>query len=1294
MAGNIIDAPDCLTDSGRSSPMPNRKREMNGFEVVGDQKNIRLLQEADAILQTLQQSFVVEELTRSLFRLQDLFQNEYIQKYLENNQVYLPVLSVMKHLEDYIHIQLIGLQLLCQFIATSSTLQENIRHSDAHNLVIKILLENTSNTELILYGMKIFSSLLQSAKELCIQLKKERKCLEVLELIVKSITTFPDHEEIQINSLLSLAHYLHFDVEVNIEVLNKYFTCITESLALHSSHPQIVNQILLVFYRLAQHESVQQDMVQSRFLVEVMYPILVSRPNDINLQIHGLRIFANTACGLFKEKESTELASEWTKVIYSSMSQQMDNAYIQELCCKALSELLCCKPEAYMWIGDSAELRQDPLHTLCLGALLMHRKIQSVFTSACECFFYLTADNDWLCKNMMEKNSHVAIIEGIKQHIDTAKAVAAGCKAIRGLCIFHDENKLIVSEYDDILMLLVKILRMYNQDIGVLCEAISTIACLADNDVIRHQCLVENVHGYLLVILDEFTEDVIIQEAVIETLAVIGGATSGAEILNRDGTVEKIIRTLLNFQLYINIQKKGIMTLQIIVDNDILQSEDMCSDLTQLIKMIMMTHKNVLSVQREAVVFMQILAEKGKRMSKILVNQGCHELLFQILEKYVDDKGLNELAIGCLYITGLYYLAIECLYITGLYELASECLYITGLYELASECLYFTRLNELARLYELAIECFYITGLYELASKCLYFTGLHDLASECSYNKGLHDLASECLYVTGSHELAFNGLYITGSHELARLHELASDCLYFTGLHDLASECLYITGLYELASDCLYVAGLYDLAIECLYITGLNELARLHDLASECLYVIGCEQNLKSDMLLVACAKGFYLGVECLLQIGSDVNIGEGQETPLYYAVKNQDENMVKLILEHNVCDILTSLQLSLDKQYDYITGLLLSYIDSDRDHHKAGVVVWNGIGLGDLKPEWFLPLIGGVREGKTAPGVGRRLSTKIKKSEQKRAKRLTRSPSDSYVDIMKHHCWRIPPNNVDMIKHRVSIIKQIREAETLKARDKKTKSLPKKIKAHLSNIKDNGSKKSPQGSPKVSSTSDLNLRYNSTSTLQGELPLTEEIDASLIIPIPDDPFFENSTDEWEEWKKTTLTGAKFPFHPDDPRRQREKKVGGMTAPPVKWQRKFSAKKSGYSPPPGQSNNFQSWERLSPVSTSSRLSISVEMGVDRNYRSSYSIDETDLETSFDESSDKQNTDYPEFTIKSLDVSSNNINTLDLLVAKGEIFLQKFEQVTKLDICHNRISALPSTLTQVVTFYTNTAVCNL
>lgn len=41
-----------------------------------------------------------------------------------------------------------------------------------------------------------------------------------------------------------------------------------------------------------------------------------------------------------------------------------------------------------------------------------------------------------LCNTLWEKNTYIAIVEGLRHHKEDPSAVCAACRALRGLCIF------------------------------------------------------------------------------------------------------------------------------------------------------------------------------------------------------------------------------------------------------------------------------------------------------------------------------------------------------------------------------------------------------------------------------------------------------------------------------------------------------------------------------------------------------------------------------------------------------------------------------------------------------------------------------------------------------------------------------------------------------------------------------------------------------------------------------------------------------------------------------------------
>lgn len=137
------------------------------------------------------------------------------------------------------------------------------------------------------------------------------------------------------------------------------------------------------------------------------------------------------------------------------------------------------------------------------------------------------------------------------------------------------------------------------------------------------------------------------------------------------------------------------------------------------------------------------------------------------------------------------------------------------------------------------------------------------------------------------------------------------------------------------------------------------EEAELVYLASECIWYLAFDRELKQSMLLSACAVGLLKLADCLIKKGADVNAGEGVNSPLCSACMNGKDDVVKFLLTQGITDIQSALKLSLDMGHGNIVGLLLQYLSHDKE---AGIIALSNLNLGDLQPEWISPSLTGHR--------------------------------------------------------------------------------------------------------------------------------------------------------------------------------------------------------------------------------------------------------------------------------------------------------------------------------------------
>ncbi|XP_025107353.1 leucine-rich repeat serine/threonine-protein kinase 2-like isoform X2 [Pomacea canaliculata] len=1103
-------------DSGRWSPKP------------GEPSHLTEAREVEHLLRTLNSSWEHDELKRSLARVEQLFPISPCQ--FEQNSAHRAILETMQHLRSYQDIQQMGLRLLSCFISMSEVMLEGMQQADIVQFLIRIVNDNTSECSIQINGMKIISKLTESdtVKD---NMNKASK-LQLIGVAAKDMATFIDNCTLHICTINALATLLMNDFELQeefarlhldlfLEVLHDHqgdmtvvLTCfnllnvlsssssvrirLVERGVLHQIYPcmkiwhselSVIERCFDLLALLCREDKVSKEMTEKGVIMNTLLPDMLSRCDSTEIQLHGLDIFMLTAEKLLQSREDSGLSEDdpgyhWLKVIFTSMGRHMVHADVQEAACRALTKLMECKPDVYMKIGDSAEERQFPVHTMCLGALLMYDHHCGVFTAACNAIYYLTADNDGLCRCLMEKNSYIAILQGIKLHMGEEKAVIAGCRAIRGLCIFHDEHKEKVMTYEeDVLQLLLRVMDTYHSQPAVQSEAISIIACLADLDIVRHQCFVVRIHDRIISAIDSFPGDQVLQETAIEALAVLGGAAKGPELLFSLHAVDKIMMCMKRFLFNINIQKKGLMALQVLVDPHHLQTSAKCRELTQIIKTAMGNFISNWTVQKEAVVAMQILAERGlegaseakhSQMSETLIDHGCHELLFQILEKFDDSEGL-------------------------------------------------------------------------------------------------------------------------------------------------------------------------------------------HDLASECLYVIGIEQDLKSRMLVSACSKGFLSGAECLIEIGADVNADYGKGTPLYCAVKKNNPNMVYLLLKQEVRDKQTSLKLSLRQQYHEITGMLLSHMGQDKE---TGTLLWCGYGLQDLRPEWLLPSLASDNRKHVLSMTSKRFVMQLRKSEQRRNKRVTHSYSDSNLqELYRHKCFRFQKIGQDINRQVEQVLQIMKEKSAQKSeKTRRPHTLPKTERPKL-RVK--GRVIAPKGSATL---------LRTTETLNFPHIRIAEDDVSLYNAMIEEetPRFAYSEDEWEDWKQNTLTGANIPFSPKDPRQPQDSRNGDMPngvikTPKGKWLRKNS---SGSFP--------ESDATTLEFTTQSQMNSSREYISDFEYgsRRESASEDTDFDTSQEDPKTAPKKKLQGNTIASLDISSNEITSLNHLIEGSYRLTSQLTKLRELNLSSNMLHTLP------------------
>ncbi|XP_053378034.1 leucine-rich repeat serine/threonine-protein kinase 2-like isoform X2 [Mercenaria mercenaria] len=1112
-------------DSGRSSPLASLTlalaKEMVNKNDGTDFDNA--IQYVVGAVSVLKQNYNEAELVNSLRMIQSCIKKENVDvlEYLERSEVYEHIFTILKHLPASLEIQQAGFTVLFQLCEHSPKFRTTISSSGIHSFLLEQLKEYNTDKEIQYYGINVLAHLL-SIESFRDQILLDKQEEEIAHVICVAIQSFPEVQSIEIAASRAISYFLtdndenadlrayfiehvcdsvidalrkETETETQIRILNCLFGkeeqqkmtlvekdvhfTLMELCKKYPTNKSLMSEAMGLLALLSTDDTVRTIMSTNSFVQNGLFGIMDFLRLSEKAQRAGLRMMEILMPSILENKsKADEVSHTVVKCIYIAMFTQIEYGSVQLFLprpkteqfkrsftysgatiwnslpshvagCRTLSVLLENRPEAHKWIGENSEEKQYPVHNLCVGALFSFRKNVEIFVSVCEAIFWIAADNERLCTSLMLKNVHVAIIDGLRRHGQMSLAVETGCRALRGLCIFLHDHKKAVVEYDAF-ALLTQLQERYKNDVMVQIEVVSAIACLADVDVVRYQCFVEEIPQKVRECMYQFAEDTMIQEAGLETFAVLAGAEGGQEILLNDGALNVVLETMEGSPDNVLIIKKGLIVLQLLASPTVVQNKETRRTIVTILKSALQNFTDSKGVQSEACVALQLLAEVDKKMSRAFVDADCHECLFRNLE--------NDSATG------------------------------------------------------------------------------------------------------------------------------------------------------------------------------------IHELSSECLFVLSQEQNLKSDMLLSACRNGMLPATECLIELGADVNTGEGSNTPLFLAVASLHEDVVKFLLKQDIQDLRTPLVQSLKQESHTISGLILQQLGYDRD---GGVICWSGLELDSLEEKWIVTALAIGLSSAQDTERGKTYIDKIKTSEQRRRKRklgkLAYSKSDSYL---KH----------PQVRLRHKIIFEDKPKEETRARPQDPVVHPTTSMVVVTNS--NPFFEPPQ------------QRFNRSVSTQDSGPdLSPRFPRITRLPTivagsppeePEIPVFDASQTDEEEWREFTLSGANVAYSSNDPRLQPSPTNPRKNSlEKGQWKRKHRTPLGSVSSDEGSSPRLGGRKMSEPV-----LSDLEHVKLPRRRSEEFS---KDLAQEFK-------------TLVYFDISENCVRNVTALVSPK--LTDNFTKLHTLDLRCNRISQLP------------------
>ncbi|XP_038069543.1 leucine-rich repeat serine/threonine-protein kinase 2-like isoform X2 [Patiria miniata] len=756
---------------------------------------------------------------------------------LEAYHAHRPVMDMMEHRTYEADIQQTGYEALAAIMSASNKLRELIQKRNVHQDVLEIMSKHTKDSGVQTAAMKVITFLAMSAN-ICNFLLEE----QILESVVQTMRNFPGDAGLQKVANQALRQLLAEDPAVQVDFVDaKKHRPVIEALKNHYDNPGVQEEALWLLAVLAGSEENYDILLQEThkllmtamrnfpkiegvqtacfaFMDAVAINIESQQLLEVNgasqLVLAGIRTFHLSTdiqtlgfCILTKLTDvifrplststiETSAEDNWLPDVFLGLTRHLDSGECQEAGCSTLNKLIEKRPHVLKGVENGIE-------NAVLASLRVHGYREAgVFISSCASVYSMVINSERMRESFMEKGTYMDIQAGMNTHRLNDRAQAVACKALMGLCLFSPEDKETLALVG-VQVEIFNALKHYPDKLDVLEAAIGAIACLADVDIVRYQCMVEGIHELILQSMVSHPNNSSIQELALEAMAVLSTADGMAELLCEAGALAYTVETMARYGQCEGIQQKGSILLQALVaEQKSIDNVPVARQVARALVTAMKKFRNDPNVLAESCVAMQLLAETSEQIGHVFVENDAHEELFHIIETYSSDKVLI-------------------------------------------------------------------------------------------------------------------------------------------------------------------------------------------DVACECLYVLCWKWDFKKDLLLWACKQNKLKGVEVLLQLSANVNVGKGRETPLCLAVKNGNTDMVKLLLKQGISDIHTALHLALELHHDVIIGLLLQHMGHDKE---GGIATWSGLGLTVLQPLWFYPTFLG-QIGPVSPSVRGNSSTsqiasRIRHTEENRAKR------------------------------------------------------------------------------------------------------------------------------------------------------------------------------------------------------------------------------------------------------------------------------------------------------------------
>lgn len=774
---------------------------------------------------------------------------------------------------------------------------------------------------------------------------------ELLKLLsaIKSNST-----ETEIEDFMSLlANSLDDEVDVVAEALerNQAYTTVLSAMHHHFRNFKIQLHgcyVLLRFIELS--PKIKSELQGKPEALKVILKIM-SKYADKTCQVVGCKIIS-ALCTCARTRRDAVSMGAVDSVLYAiSQFGEEEEFYIPAF--KALTGLLADDAELQeKFMNKDVKNSRKKAYRMVVEIMEKHPKSGEIQEQGIQLMCVLAVSNK-NCRTIVKGRTFIVALEAMKKHKDYLDVQAAGCQLLVLLGAFEYDREILVQQ--NVVRLILRALREFKSSVEVQKNGFTALARLAEalmnlvKDGIQNYSWIREVFAAMTTHCDKpkvLGAACRALEGLIDVYPQVLDEVGDDDDDNSIPLHRCIMAALMLHLDDPELCQEACQVLASIVNYSSSLRESLISKGLYLqIVRAMQLHDKEPEVQRWGCRALRGLSLSGRGHKELMVNCGVLELVFNCTQRFENDVHAQEEAIAL----------IACL-ATDV-ELVWHQSAVEGIHSMILKAM--STFEEEVFLSEISLEALGVLSAAEeipelLISKSPDHGGVETILKTMKRHQSEPAIQQKaCILIQVLAPL------LSDDHcQMAVLS--ISDAMYKfpqnRGVQAEGCVAMFVIAQIDTRKSEMLVNSC---AHERLFFVmeHFGEEPELVYLASECIWYLGWERNLKQSMLLSACAEGLLIGADCLMKKGADVNAGDGENTPLCYACKNEREEMVKFLLTQGITDIQSALRLSLEMGYGNIVGLLLQHLGHDKE---AGIIAFSSLNLGNLQPEWISPSLTG----------------------------------------------------------------------------------------------------------------------------------------------------------------------------------------------------------------------------------------------------------------------------------------------------------------------------------------------